>query len=194
MTAKTAEKSVVIHHTGDIYGPMDTVAGRLNPGQSLSVPESVANTLCSAYKHIKRAEDVFGAGAVGGALTPGEKAKAESALAAAKADADKARADHGDALKALEAEKVAHAAEIAEAKKAIDELVGLKDAALEDARGEKEARAAAEKALEDAKAAAAPAADVAALQGVIRDFLGAKDKKELDALKAKHKDAVPAGE
>ncbi len=73
----------------------------------------------------------------------------------------------------------------------IEQLKKDGTAAIEKAeQGEK---AALEKVAELEKAAAeAVPADVSALHGVIREFLAAGSKKDLEALQEKHKDSVPA--
>lgn len=175
MTAKPAlaadVKLVRIFHTGDAHGPLNTAHGQLRPGQSLSVPEDLAKRLTNAYSHVKLAADVIpGAG--------GDPA-AEKALAAKLAGAQ---------------------AEMGKAKEAIDELVKLKDAAIKDAKAAKDELAKANERAElaeQALAAATPealAATLGGLQQVVREFLGAGSKKDLEVLQAKHKDAVPAAE
>lgn len=125
-TLTKAEKEVSIINHG--AGPMHTAKGVLNPGQSLSVPESLAKKLTGAYRHIRLASDII----------PGQK------------DAEAA------------------AAEAAALKAQIKELEGK---------------------LEGNEKAAA--GRIAELTDLLGKFAGAENKKELDALRAKHADALP---
>lgn len=93
------EKEVLIYHTGDAHGPLDTAAGRLAPGQSLSVPKALAERLIAAYPHVKLASS----------LIPGsDKADAEKAKLQAKVKeleaANEAGAKENEELKAKLAE------------------------------------------------------------------------------------------
>lgn len=123
MTKEAAEKQVSIINQG--RGPLDTVGGMLNPGQSVDVPEEVALRLTRAYPHIKLASDVV------------PSAKANEAAAG---EAAALRAENAD-LKAQ-----------------------LKD-------GQEK---------------------VADLTARLQEFLEAGNKKDLDALKEKHAEAVGA--
>lgn len=53
---KPQDKAVSIINQGG--APMDTLGGRLMPGQSIDVPASEAAKLCRAYAHIKLASDI----------------------------------------------------------------------------------------------------------------------------------------
>lgn len=189
----TAEKKVQIYHTGDSHGPLETAFGILKPGLSIEVPESLAGRLTRAYPHIKLTAELAAGGAKAHAEGLAEKAKLESGLSKALEDLASANAAK-EALKA-------------DAQKAIDDLVKLKEEANARANAAEEARIQAEKGektaseakdlAEKALAAATPenlAATLGSLQGIIREFLAAENKKDLDALKAKHKDSVPAAE
>lgn len=127
--APAVEKQVLIFHTGEGYGPMETAGGRLIPGQSLSVPEKLAKTLVSAYRHVKYAADII----------PGAQA-----------------------AEMLSSEKAALLAQISALEGKITGIVADSEA------------------------------KVADLSARLKDFLEAGSKKDLDALKEKHADAVPA--
>lgn len=71
------DKEVLIYHTGDAHGPMETAAGRLRPGQSLSVPKALADKLIAAYPHIRLTSDLVPGGAKAAAKAAEEKAKLE---------------------------------------------------------------------------------------------------------------------
>lgn len=115
---KPQEKLVSIINQG--AGPMDTGHGRVLPGGSLEVPESLAKKLVGAYRHIKLASDII----------PGQKDKeaaaAESAslkekIAALEAQiselqGDDTNAKQIEALKAREADLVGRLQEFLDAK------------------------------------------------------------------------------
>lgn len=168
------EKTITLYHTGSAHGPIDTAAGRLAPGLSLPVPEALAERLLVAYPFIKKTSDLVPGGAKAAAKAA---AKAEEATAKLEGGLSKALADLAAANEAKEALE-------AEANASIEECDKQRLAALERAR-----------LAEEALAKAAPADFAAAmgeLQAIVREFLNAGSKKDLEALQAKHKDAVPA--
>lgn len=165
-----SEKMITLYHTGSAHGPIDTAAGRLAPGLSLPVPEALAERLLVAYPFIKRTSDLVPGGAKEAAASKAEKTKLEGGLAKALSD--------------LAASNEAKAKLEADAKASIEECDKQRLAALERAN-----------LAEEALAKAAPADFAAALgdlQAIVREFLAAGSKKDLEALQAKHKDAVPA--
>lgn len=111
--AAEAEKLVSLFHTGTV-GPVDTKHGRLNPGQTLDVPEEVAVRLTRAYPHVKRAADILPGSKGPSSAQAADKAKLEAELAAANKKIEEQRADGAKLLEAAAAEKAALEAKIAE--------------------------------------------------------------------------------
>lgn len=123
--APQSEKMVLVFHSGEAHGPMDTAYGRLVPGQSLALPKSIADKLVGAYKHLKYASDIIpGVGVKAAELAAGEKAKLEGLIKSLEAKLADVGADVDTRVSAAVSEKQE---EIAKLKQALDEFLQAKD-------------------------------------------------------------------
>lgn len=122
--APKAEKQVLIYHSGDAHGPMQTPYGVLVPGQSLPVPESYSKKIVGNYKHIKLASDIIPGGTKAAELAASEKVVLQSKIKALEAQLADLSADIETRVSAATSESEGKIKDL-EAK--LDEFLQAKD-------------------------------------------------------------------
>jgi hypothetical protein len=175
-----AVEMVKLVNTGK--GPIQILkgpAGLLKPNSenSITVPKELADKFRRAYPHVKNILDIF----------PDSP------------DISKLQAENADLRKKAEAlEKLLNGSDLAK-KEAADAFAAEKAAAIADWTKEHDALTGKVKDLTDKLELVKVPHDVEALHSKVGDltkrlqaFLGAETRKDLDALKAEHKDAVEA--
>lgn len=78
--AAKPEEKVLVFHSGQDHGPLQTACGVLYPGQSLLLPKFLADKLVGAYRHLKYASDIVPGGAKAAELAGAEKVKLQAQI------------------------------------------------------------------------------------------------------------------